>query len=93
MKKVLLFVVALGLCVMSISRAEDLIKTEANPQLTKIDVRMTELQAQAKELTEKKTQLQNGLMQIDQNLLMLQGAYNELTKQKTELEKPLKTKK
>ena len=57
------------------------------PPVTKIENRMSELEAQAKTLTDKRTQLQNGLVQIDQQLLMIQGAYNELVRQKGELTK------
>ena len=58
------------------------------PPVTKIENRMSELEAQAKTLTDKRTQLQNGLVQIDQQLLMIQGAYNELVRQKGEYEQP-----
>jgi peptidoglycan hydrolase CwlO-like protein len=93
MKKLLLVLLVI-VFVLSVTQAiaEEAKKPAANPAITKIETRLTELQVQAKNLTDKRKQYQNGIDQIDRNLLMLQGAFDELTTQRTELVKPEKKK-
>ena len=92
-KLIVLFVLVVFVLSVMPVMAEESSLIVADP-VSKIDNRISELQVQAKDLMDKKTQLQNGLVQIDQQLLKLQGAFDELTRQKAELEpKEVKEKK